>query len=163
MLTHRGFAKAIPKARRVGWAKAQSAVPTTNSVGFAALSPPYSLPVKRGEVKRRKAHFNHCPRHANKCCHSSALRARKRIQRDALAFRRSTAALAKFLGLAQPRAAFPGITECGRVFGPPRSQCSGHPARRSLVPAELLPRAARVRGYESRPREPLLAPLPDRL
>src|ERR1700728_3095768 len=56
------------------------------------------------------------------CCHPTALRARPRVQRDALAFRRSTAALARLLPLTQPRAAFPGTAGCKRE-DPPRRQC----------------------------------------
>ncbi len=52
------------------------------------------------------------------------------LLRGALAFRRSTAALAKAYSLAQLRAALPGITGCRRE-DPPRRQCSEHLADRS--------------------------------
>jgi len=61
---------------------------------------------------------------------SDRARARQRIQRDALASRRSTAAFARLLPLTQPRAALPGITGCKRE-DPPRRQCSEHLADRS--------------------------------
>jgi hypothetical protein len=52
------------------------------------------------------------------------------LSASALASRRSTAALATLLGLAQPRAALPGITGC-KLEDPPRRQCSEHLAGRS--------------------------------
>jgi hypothetical protein len=48
----------------------------------------------------------------------------------ALAFRRSTTALARLLPLTQLQAALPGITGCKRE-DPPRCQCSEHLADRS--------------------------------
>jgi len=44
-----------------------------------------------GAPKRRDCPVG--PRHAIRCCHPNALRARRRVQRNALAFRRSTAVL----------------------------------------------------------------------
>jgi hypothetical protein len=82
---------------------------------------------------RRSAGRRNCPvgpRHAIRCCHPNALRARPRVQRDALAFRRSTAVLARLLPLTQPRAAFPGTAGCKRE-DPPRRQCSELLADRS--------------------------------
>jgi len=56
--------------------------------------------------------------------------ARPRAERSALAFRRSTAALARLLPLTQLRAAFPGTAGCKRE-DPPRRQCSELLADRS--------------------------------
>ena len=84
-----------------------------------------------GAPKRRNRLVR--PRHAIRCCHLLALRTRPRVQRDALAFRRSTAALARLLPLTLLRPAFPGTTGCKRE-DPPRRQCSELLADRPTAP-----------------------------
>src|SRR5580704_9604838 len=81
-----------------------------------------------GAPKRRDCPVG--PRHAIRCCHLLTLRARPRAHRSALAFRRSTAALARLLPLTQLRAAFPGTAGCKRE-DPPWRQCSELLADRS--------------------------------
>src|SRR3984957_20285466 len=108
-----------------------------------------------GAPKRRNCPVG--PRHALRCCHLLALRAKPRVQRDALAFRRSTAALAEALT--------PQLSSGPRFLEPPgangrtlpgasaaSSSRTGHSAGRAG------PEAARVRSVSFRPRGPL--PLP---
>ncbi len=80
---------------------------------------------------------------------------------SALAFRRSTAALRRGFTLDSARAALPGITGCKRE-NPLRHQCSEHLAVRSRA-GRVDAQAARARGHEPRPREPLSLRFKDRL
>src|SRR6202030_3719319 len=87
-------------------------------------------PKNKGRRSAEKAQLSREATPRIGCCHLDALRARPRVQRNALAFRRSTAALIRLLPLTQLRAAFPGITGCKRE-DPPRCQCSELLADRS--------------------------------
>ena len=90
-----------------------------------------------------------------KCCHLPVRGARKRaINGSPLAFRRSTAALAKaltpWLSFGPRFLELPGAN--GRTL-PGASAASTSRTGRSA--GRSMPEAARVRGYEPRPREPL--------
>jgi hypothetical protein len=98
----------------------------------------FRLRIKKGRRSAGRRKSNR-PHHTNRCRHLSAPRARRaprtiRLREPpasgALAFRRSTAALARLLPLTQLQAALPGITGCKRE-DPPRCQCSEHLADRS--------------------------------
>ena len=99
---------------------------------------------------RRSAGRRHCLEAASRIQMLPPARASDaaRADRSAHASRRSTAVLARLLPLAQPRAAFPGITGCKRE-DPPRCQCSELLTVRH-VPDERGPEAARERF--ARPR-----------
>jgi hypothetical protein len=58
---------------------------------------PFSIHCKKTRKLRRRSadrRRGYCPSHANECCHSPALRARRALKRSALVCRRSAAALA---------------------------------------------------------------------
>ena len=100
-----------------------------------------------GAPKRRNCPVG--PRHTNRCCHLLALRARPRVQRDALAFRRSTAALAEAL---TPSSA-PGRVSWNRrvqTGGPSPAPVQRAPRGPVIMPDERGPKAARERF--ARPR-----------
>ena len=61
-----------------------------------APSPSQFTARKTRKLRRRSAdrRRGYCPSHANECCHSPALRARRALKRSALVCRRSAAALA---------------------------------------------------------------------
>ena len=85
---------------------------------------------------RRSAGRRNCPvgpRHANRCCHLFALRAKPRVQRDALASRRSTAALTEVSRprLFDSRPGFLGRGPGGRYPLFPVPVQRKHPAHRS--------------------------------
>jgi len=77
-----------------GWRSANLRTAVTAAARFA-LRRFHSLQEKR-KLRRRSAdrRRGYCPSHANECCHSPALRARRALKRSALVCRRSAAALA---------------------------------------------------------------------
>jgi hypothetical protein len=87
-------------------------------------------PKNKGRRSAEKAQLSRGASPRSGCRHPYALRARPRVQRNALAFRRSTAVLVRLLPLTQLRAAFPGTAGCKRE-DPPRRQCSELLADRS--------------------------------
>jgi hypothetical protein len=99
-----------------------------------------------GAPKRRNCPVG--PRHALGCCHPNALRARPRVQRNALAFRRSTAVLARFY----PDSASGRVSWNRRVQtgGPSPAPVQRAPRGPVIVPDERGPKAARERF--ARPR-----------
>ena len=92
----------------------------------------------------------------NQMSPSESARARKRIQRDALAFRRVAAALATpaVAGGLSSRTTFPGTGQKQGFCLPHACPVQRAPRRPVLLPAEWCPRAARVR-LAIRPRGPL--------
>ena len=107
-----------------------------------------SSPKQRREAERRKAQCLGAAPHV-RCCHLIALRARQRVQRDALASRRSTAALARLLPLGSTpgRASWNYRVQTG---GPSPAPVQRAPRRPVVVPAGTMPGAARERF--ARPR-----------
>src|ERR1700722_15612077 len=93
-----------------------------------------------GAPKRRNCPVG--PRHANRCCHLLALRARPRVQRDALAFRRSTAALAEALT--------PQLSSGPRFLEPPGANGRTLPGA-SAASSSRTGRSAGRAGPRSRP------------
>ena len=67
-----------------------------NAIALFAPSPFQFTARKTRKLRRRSAdrRRGYCPSHANECCHSPALRARRALKRSALVCRRSAAALA---------------------------------------------------------------------
>src|SRR5208282_1601395 len=80
------------------------------------------------------------------------LLAARLLCRGALAFRRSTAALRRLLGSSPGRASWNYRVRTG---GPSPAPVQRAPRGPVMVPAGTMPRVARARGYEPRPREPL--------
>jgi hypothetical protein len=97
-----------------------------------------------------------CPRHTSRRCHLNMRGARQRALRSPLAFRRSTAALAEPDASSIGSAPDPRFLRPGRAGRYPAKPVTVYRAPRGpvVVPVGRGPRAARVRGYEPRPREP---------
>ena len=127
-----------------------------------------SPPNKKGRrsAGRRKSNG---PHHTNRCRHLPALRARRaprtiRLREPpasgALAFRRSTAALAE---VSRPRLfdfrpGFLGRRRCAGVTRACLSQSSGSTRAPAVIPADMMPEAARER-FARPPAGTALAPL----
>jgi hypothetical protein len=76
---------------------------------------------KRREAERRQARLSRGASPRSGCCHPSALRARPRVQRNALAFRRSTAALAPAICRSSIQAALHAMRCAPRLSEAPRA------------------------------------------
>ena len=89
-----------------------------------------------GAPKRRNCPVG--PRHAIRCCHLLALRARPRAERSALAFRRSTAALAPANCRSSLQAALHAMRRAGvtRTLAPRLSEAPRAPV---VMPAGSMP------------------------
>jgi hypothetical protein len=89
-----------------------------------------------GAPKRRDCPVG--PRHAVRCCHLLALRARPRVQRNALAFRRSTAVLASAMCRGSIQAALHAMQRAGvtRTLAPRLSEAPRAPV---VMPAGSMP------------------------
>jgi hypothetical protein len=113
-------------------------------------------PKNKGRRSAEKAQLSREATPRIGCCHPYALRARPRVQRDALAFRRSTAALAEaFTPDLRLQARFPG-TRSARAL--PALSCPSPvaaPHAPVVMPADMMPGAARERTVSFRPRGPL--------
>jgi hypothetical protein len=89
-----------------------------------------------GAPKRRNCPVG--PRHAIRCCHPNALRARPRVQRNALAFRRSTAALASAMCRGSIQAALHAM-QCAGVTRSLAPRLSEAPRAPVVMPAGSMP------------------------
>ncbi len=108
-------------------------------------------PSRRREGGAPKGASIHSPR---RICHPQMPRARQRIQRDALAFRRSTAALAGQLnatGLSPGRAS---RSRCTKALPSPPTTLKRSTSRAARSSGGVDARTAREQGYEPRPQEP---------
>ncbi len=128
----------------------------------------FRLQINKGRrsAGRRKRNW---PHHTNRCCHLPALRARRaprtiRLREPpasgALAFRRSTAALAV---VSRPRLFDfrPGFLGRGRLRALPALACpspAAAPRAPAIIPADMMPEAARER-FARPPAGTALAPL----
>jgi hypothetical protein len=123
---------------------------------FASQSHEALPPKNEGRRSAEKARLSREAVPRIGCCHPYALRARPRVQRDALAFRRSTAALSEvsrprlfdfrpgFLGRGSPRA-LPALS-CPSPAAAPRAP--------AVIPVDMMPEAARERTVSVRARAP---------
>jgi hypothetical protein len=111
-------------------------------------------PKNKGRRSAEKAQLSRGATPRIGCCHPNALRARPRVQRDALAFRRSTAALASAICRSSIQAALHAM-QCAGVtcaFGIPLKRNTSRAGRNAGgIDARDRPRAAVT---SRRPQEP---------
>ena len=133
-------APVVPLPRyRGGGRKSAPVLATLTRPRFADQSHKYFASKKirgGGAPKRRDCPVG--PRHALGCCHPNALRAWPRVQRNALAFRRSTAALASAICRSSIQAALHAMQREGVTFAL-ASRLSEAPRAPVVMPAGSMP------------------------
>jgi hypothetical protein len=115
-------------------------VPATPSAsGFCRPKPlVFCLRKNKGRRSAEKARLSRGATPRIGCCHPNALRARPRVQRDALAFRRSTAALASAMCRSSIQAALHAM-QCAGVTFALASRLSEAPRAPVIMPAGSMP------------------------
>ena len=93
--------------------------------------PSFCLQKNKGRRSAEKARLSRGASPRSGCCHPSALRAKPRVQRNALASRRSTAALASTMCRSSIRAALHAMRRAGvtRTLAPRLSEAPRAPAK----------------------------------
>jgi hypothetical protein len=142
----------LPRYRGGGWCKRSCSRDAPASEFCRPKPRSFCLQKNKG---RRSAGRRNCPvgpRHANRCCHLLALRARPRADRSALASRRSTAALTE---VSRPRLfdSRPGFLGRGSSRALPALSCpspAAAPRAPAVIPVDMMPRAARERTANPR-------------